>query len=184
MENQIEIWKKIKELDGFYEISNLGRVKSMPRIINSSIQKCGFRISKEKIKPSQDNGKGYKQLYAQVKNKRKLFYIHRLVALAFIPNPENKPEVNHINGIKHDNRVENLEWVTNKENKIHAVKNNLIAQGEKYTASKLTDKDVLAIRRLYRMNPKFHKSNIAKKLGVRDTTIHNIITNKRWKHLL
>ena len=69
MENQIEIWKKIKELDGFYEISNLGRVKSMPRIINSSIQKCGFRISKEKIKPSQDNGKGYKQLYAQVQNK-------------------------------------------------------------------------------------------------------------------
>ncbi len=120
MVNQIEVWKKIELLKGFYEISNLGRIKSISRVVNSSIQKSGFRVTKEKIKPSQDNGKGYLQLYVQVNNKRMIYYTHRLVAQAFIHNPENKLEVNHINGIKSDNRVDNLEWVTRKENINHA----------------------------------------------------------------
>lgn len=183
MKKEIEIWKKIKDLEGFYEISNLGNVKSISRVVNSSVQKCGFRIIKEKIKQSQDNGKGYKQLYVQVNNKRKLFYIHRLVAQSFLPNPENKPQVNHINGIKTDNRVQNLEWCTSNENRKHAVDNNLMKKGENHSKSKLTEKDILAIRRLYRINPRFNKTNIAKKLGVRDTTIHKIINNQRWKHI-
>jgi hypothetical protein len=120
MEKEIEVWKEIKGLEGFYEISNLGRVKSISRVVKSSIQKNGFRITKEKIKPSQNNGNGYLQLYVQINNKRKIYYTHRLVALAFIPNPNNKPEVNHINGDKSDNRVENLEWCTRKENINHA----------------------------------------------------------------
>lgn len=120
MENQKEIWEKIIELNYYYEISNLGNVKSVSRVVKSSVQKNGFRITKEKIKPSQDNGKGYKQLYVQINRKRILFYIHRLVAKYFIENPLNLPEVNHIDGNKSNNSFINLEWVTRKENVNHA----------------------------------------------------------------
>lgn len=181
---QEEIWKDIKQLEGLYQISNLGRVKSLPRVINSPVQKCGFRISKEKIKSLQNNGKGYYQLYVQVNNKRKLFYIHRLVAKYFIPNPENKPEVNHINGIKTDNRVENLEWVTSSENTIHAIKNNLIRFGEKSYNNLLTEQKVLLIRRLFRINPNFSRKNVAKKFNVSEGCIYGVIRNVTWKHLL
>jgi len=120
MKNQEEIWEKIIELNCYYEISNLGNVKSVSRVVKSSVQKNGFRITKEKIKPSQDNGKGYKQLYVQINRKRILFYIHRLVAKYFIENPLNLPEVNHIDGNKSNNSFKNLEWVTRKENVNHA----------------------------------------------------------------
>lgn len=74
--------------------------------------------------------------------------VHRLVAQTYVPNPENKPQVNHINGIKTDNRVENLEWVTAKENVNHSYKIGLktIDKGEKHSQSRITEKDVLEIR--------------------------------------
>lgn len=169
MENVREIWIDIEKLDSLYRISNFGNVKS---------------IRRKKLKPMQDNGKGYKQLYVQIKNKRFVFYIHRLVAEAFIPNPSNKPHINHKNGIKSDNRVDNLEWVTQSENLKHAVNKNLIKSGQDSKKSKLSESKVIAIKRLYKINPRFNRSHVANKLGVRDTTIIKIITGKRWKHLL
>jgi hypothetical protein len=73
-----------------------------------------------------DNGKGYKSFNTSINGVRKKYYVHRVVALLYIPNPKNLKEVNHKNGIKSDNRVENLEWCTRKENVQHAYKNNLV----------------------------------------------------------
>ena len=101
-----EVWKPIKDYEGLYEISNLGRVKSLNY----------KRTGKEKILKNTENSKGYLIVCLTKNEKRKQFKIHRLVAEAFIPNPEDKPCIDHINTIKNDNRVENLRWVTNEEN--------------------------------------------------------------------
>ena len=179
-----EIWKDIPEYEGFYQISNLGRVKRKKRNVNSFIQKSGFRAISDRICKSQDNGKGYKQIYVSINNKRKLFYIHRLVAIYFIENPDNKPQVNHKDGNKSNNVFNNLEWCSRIENIKHAIEKKLInAKGENSKNAKLTEKQVLAIRRLNKINPKFNKTKVAKKLNVRDTTIHKIIKNKRWCHI-
>ncbi len=102
-----EIWKDIEGYEGLYQISNLGNVKSLK---NNII-----------LKPSK-NSKGYLQVFLWKNGSGKLLRIHRLVAKAFIPNFDDKPQVNHIDGNKQNNRVNNLEWVTNSENQKHAFK--------------------------------------------------------------
>ena len=112
-----ELWKPVVGFEGLYEVSNLGNVKSIER--NGTV-KCGRHMSK-----ILDNY-GYYMCRLRNKNIVKLPKIHRLVAQAFIDNPENKPQVNHKDGNKLNNCVDNLEWVTSRENIIHAVENGLI----------------------------------------------------------
>lgn len=109
----MEIWKSVKDYEGLYEISNLGRIKSCDRIVNFGKQK---RLSKGIILTINTAGSNYNHIKLSKNGVIKRKYIHRLVCEAFIPNPDNKPEINHINEDKRDNRVQNLEWVTKKEN--------------------------------------------------------------------
>jgi len=128
---------------------------------------------------------GYLRLELSKDGGRKHFRIHRLVIETFLPNPENKPQVNHINGIKNDNRIENLEWCTALENMQHAHKTGLRKYnyliGEKNHNSKLTKWDVTVIRRLYKNSNYWHNQYIlAEIFNVSQCLIHNIINYKAW----
>lgn len=114
-----EIWKDIKNYEGLYQISNLGNVKSLERYVNHL---NGVRIVHEKIlKPIIDNT-GYYVVSLWKENICERIHIHRIVTENFIPNISNKPFVNHIDGNKLNNCINNLEWCTPKENNIHAYK--------------------------------------------------------------
>lgn len=121
-----EIWKDVAYYEDLYQISNYGRLKSKSRIINGKNQYdviFSYKVNERIIRPRIDK-KGYIHYALNKEGKTKEFKAHRLVALMFVPNPYNKPQVNHINGIKTDNRVDNLEWCTNSENQLHSYKIN------------------------------------------------------------
>lgn len=117
-----EIWKDIPGYEGCYQASNLGNIKSIPRYVSNH---TGMLLVKEKLITQRKNKQGYMICYLSKNAKDECFRVHRLIAKTFIPNPENKPQVNHIDGNKSNNRLENLEWCTNSENQIHAFKNGL-----------------------------------------------------------
>lgn len=108
-----EIWKDIAGYEGLYQVSNLGRVKSLPR---EKWNGKAIVYKKEIIRKQRVRADGYVSINLDKDGQQKWFKVHRLVAEAFISNPNNKPCVDHINTIRNDNRVENLRWVTRKEN--------------------------------------------------------------------
>jgi hypothetical protein len=126
---------------------------------------------------------GYYYVTLRKNTKHHNLLIHRIIATAFISNPENKPQVNHINGIKTDNRLENLEWVTAQENTIHGYNAGLhnLCQGEKHHWSKLKKKDVIEIRR--RKDNGEKSITIAKDFNIARCTVNRINSRKSWRHL-
>lgn len=169
--NTMEIWKKIKGFEN-YEISNLGRLK-----VNLKFRK--YRSYQSKILNPSKTEEGYLRTALTKDKKRYMINIHRLVAFAFINNKENKPCVNHINGIKNDNRVENLEWCTVRENNIHAIKLGLAGQapGEKHHMSKLKQEEVLEI---IENKHNLFQWQLALIYNISQTHVSRILNKKRW----
>ena len=132
-----EVWKDIKGFEGLYQVSNLGRVKSLERYRSnhSKLQKV-----EEKIKSTREDAQGYLLVDLYKDNKQKTVRVHRLVAEAFIPNIENKETVNHLDGDKSNNKVNNLEWATFKEQNEHFYKKNLKSEKNIQKAVKAMNK--------------------------------------------
>jgi len=165
-----EIFKPcpIKGYEEVYQISNLGTLKRINRWVNDRVM-IGSII------------RGYHTATLTHKYQNKIAIIHRLVALAFIPNPENKRTVNHKDGNKLNNHVDNLEWATYKENNNHALETGLCKNivGENSNLAKLSNNDVLEIRYL---SPHLKIRDIAPLYGVQWQTVYRIIKGISWKY--
>ncbi len=170
-----EVWKDIIDFEGIYQVSSIGRVKSLERTYTDKNEVCYLRRSQIL---SLLLGNGYHHVWLKKKGGNKHAKVHRLVAQAFIPNPENKPEVNHKDTIKTNNAVENLEWSTPKENTQHAADLGLM---NRFGPHKLTVDDVNNIFRLKALHNSF--AQIQKILGINSGTCRMIYTRKIWKHL-
>lgn len=182
MEN--EIWKEITGYEGYYQVSNLGRVMGKTRNVPSYNQYELFTklINGQILKQSRTSA-GYYMVTLN-RNKRKIFLVHRLVAHAFLPNKDNKQTINHINGIKTDNRVENLEWATYSENRNHAYQIGLINNaGGGSNLSKLNEKQVRVIKWWKVINPKIPQLCVARFFGVSKGAIDGIWNKNNWKHI-
>ena len=180
--SKTEQWRDIIEHEGYYEVSNLGRIKSLPRL--AKVCGGGFRLVKSSILRQRKN-KGYCMVDLNFNLKKTTHQVHRLVAIEFIPNLENKPVINHKNFMRDFNYYLNLEWCSYKENTEHASKNNRFnpKKGDSHFQSKLSEQKVLAIRRLYSINPNYNRFILASKLNVDESTIRNVVNRKHFKHI-
>jgi len=168
-----EVFKDLKNYEQSYQISAQGRVFSKRRLDGNRIiygRELVPRITKD----------GYMKVTLCKDGIQKSYFIHRLVALNFLSNPNNFPQVNHKDGNKYNNDVSNLEWCTKRENQNHAVQHLLMQHGEARPSSKLTEKDVLEI---YKMKGVLTGAEIGRKYGVSKNTINCILRGDKWSYL-
>ena len=164
-----ETWKPVPGYEEWYEVSNLGRVRS--------------HYSKEpKVIVQYMSSNGYMQVSLCKEHIHKTTAVHRIVAAAFLPKDPEKTQVDHVNGVKTDNRACNLEWVTPKENTIRSVVIGLKPVGEKHRMSKLKEHDIMDIRYLYNQGAYSQKA-LGTMFGVSKSVIGMIVHNKSWRHV-
>lgn len=171
----IEIWNIIEGHNGRYEVSNLGNVKSNDISITRSYGKI-VRF-KGKMLNLTDNGNGYLRIRLQSETNEKAYYVHQLVAKAFIENVNFKNNINHKDGNKKNNNVSNLEWVTHKENNIHAVATGLT------TGTKLDEHKVRDIRIKYKTG-KYTQRQLANEFSVSQRLILFVLKGGAWSHVV
>ncbi len=171
-----ERWLPCIGYEDYYEVSNHGRVRSIDRVF----KKKGLCSVKGKILTQRLNKKGYPAVFFYINTVRIERNPHRLVALAFVPNPENKPQVNHIDGNKLNNNDWNLEWNTNSENQLHAYRLGLQnKKGERNSNTVLTDADVTNIKLRYNSGLKI--SEVCQELNVNLSIVRQIIYGRTWR---
>jgi hypothetical protein len=165
------IWKDIAGYEGMYQINHKAEVRS-------------FKSGVWKTIKDREDGLGYRMITLCKKGIRKNYKVHRLIMESFKPNKDNKPQVNHLNGDKSDNKLENLEWATSSENSLHAYRNklNYAKSGSECNLSKLTEVEVILIRGLLNEG-KLTQRAIADKFNVSPTAIYCIKKKINWKHL-
>lgn len=177
-----EIWKDIKRYKGLYQISNLGRVKVLQRTVCVKGKKPF--VKSEEILNGYIEKNGY-LVFALYKNKvRKIFKAHRLIAIHFIPNPDKKKDINHINGNKKDNTISNLEWCTCAENARHAFDTGLRInpKGMSHGGAKLTDEKVIEIVKKYKTGAISYRK-LGAEYGISYAVVFNIFKGKVWSHV-
>lgn len=179
----METWKDVEGFEGFYQISNYGNVKSLDRF--DGIRKIKGRNIKPNLKQN-----GYLQVGLRREGERKWFSIHRLVAIHFIDNPDEKPQVNHIDCNKQNNNIENLEWVTAQGNCRHAQVNGLMnpPKGENHPYYGLFGERSKSAKKVVRYNKETGESKLynakilAKSDGFDVTSISKCCNKKQKTH--
>ena len=185
LEDIIEEWKDCPEYEVVYQISNLGRLKSKPVFVenDSLFGDEGGYVKHIKIKNQTINRYGYMTSKLCFQGKCRRLTIHRLVAKAFIPNPNNYSQVNHIDGNKKNNTISNLEWVSAAQNTKHAWDTGLInsdhMKGARHHNAKINEDIVKEIRN----NDELTRKELAQKYSVSISTINDILSKKTWGHV-
>ena len=166
-----EVWKEIEGYEGISQISNFGRVKS-------------FRYG-EKMRVLKVSNAGYYTVALWKKGKATHCRIHKLVAQNFLQNTDEKPQVNHKDGNKLNNHVDNLEWCTASENTYHALRTGLRTprKGESVNFAKLNRFQVTRIKLLREIQPQITQEKLGELFGVARTTVADILYHRTWKHV-
>lgn len=166
----IEVWKDIERYEGIYQVSNMARIKSLDRI------DCRGQHRKERVLKQAFDSDGYCIVTLSKERIGITKKVHRLVAQAFIPNPEDKPEVNHIDGVKSNNQISNLEWATSCENQKHSRRIGLHPEiAETHKSAKLTNSQVLEI-----FNSSLRPRELSKLYNIGTLTIFRIKSGYNW----
>lgn len=180
-----EIWKEVPGVGGGFFASNFGRIRS----IDTEVPTTGCRRPGRGEGPNTRICKGRlltcrslsRKGYCRINLKGTIYLWHRIIAITFLDNPEGKPQVNHKDGDKTNNRADNLEWCTNMENRTHAVENGLQAVGEKSGNNILKEIEVLSIVEQLILGVPL--VTLARRYNVSSTTIRDIRDRKTWRHL-
>lgn len=173
-----EEWRPVVGYETIYEVSQMGRVRSLDRVIVCS-NGINRPIKGKLIKPTKGRTGKYSSVGLNKNGKVKRFYVHRLVAQHFIRNSQNKPCVNHVDGNKLNNAAKNLEWCTYLENTHHAIATGAIKTGRGNKKNKLKDSDVVWIRGVYK-NKVLNQHQIADYLKISQQLVSNVVTRKTY----
>lgn len=177
--SDVLIWKFHPDFEGYVEISTEGGVRTVSRLV--TYPQGWSKTVKGKSIARRVSDRGYYTSTLQVAGKPVPQQIHRLVAETFIPNPDNLPFINHKDGNKLNNCVENLEWCTAEQNLQHAARTDLMRTGSRHRDAKLSESDALEIVRLDTLG--VSKNIIASQFGVCYRTVYNVLTGRNWSNV-